>query len=371
MRRTPRLILVALAGHTPAVITESLWVLEQRQGQPVDEIRVITTTSGARQLAARLWGPEGHFTRYCQDYRVAPGRIAFGPAQVYIIQDHQALDLDDIRTHPDNTAAADQIFARIREWTARPDEVLHGSVAGGRKTMGIYLTMAFMLCARPQDSLSHVLVNPEFELGVQDFYYPPPQPRQYQRTGGPPLSSDAAGVELAEVPFLRLRDLAGEHLPLDQGFLAALEHAQALCRCLTAPPELQVCLHCGRVQLGELGWRLSKQQLAVYVLFLTDFNAPTPQAGLADLLARRARLAELEGQIDDLRLGARESYAWDALNSLEDLQEKLTPIISKINRTLEAALGANEVSRRLAIQRRPYGVDVPRFAILLDHCPHC
>ena len=43
MRRTPRLILVALAGPTPAVITGSLRVLEQQRGQTVDEIRVIAT----------------------------------------------------------------------------------------------------------------------------------------------------------------------------------------------------------------------------------------------------------------------------------------------------------------------------------------
>jgi CRISPR-associated protein (TIGR02584 family) len=371
MRRTPRLILVALAGHTPAVITETLWVLEQQRGQTVDEIRVITTASGARHLSASLWGPEGHFTRYCQHYQVPPGRIAFGPAQVFILQDENSQDLDDIRTDRDNSAAADQIYAHIRDWTSRPDEILHGSVAGGRKTLGIYLTTAFMLCARPQDSLSHVLVNPEFELGVKNFYYPSPQPCQYPRTGGPPLSSEDAGIELAEVPFLRLRDLAGEHLPLDRGFLAALEHAQAICRCLIALPELQVCLRCGHLQLGKLSWRLSKQQLAVYVLFLTEFNAPTPQAGLSDLWGRRSRLSELEAQIDDLRLGAQESYAWDTLDSLEDLQEKLTPIISKINRILESALGANEVSRRLSIQRRPYGVNVPRFTILETPCPCC
>jgi CRISPR-associated protein (TIGR02584 family) len=305
MRQTPRMILVALSGHTPAVITESLWVLEQQRGQTVDEIRVITTASGARLLAARLWGPDGHFTRYCQDYQVPPGRIAFGPAQVFILQDENFRALDDIRTDIDNTAAADQIYARIRDWTSRPDEVLHGSVAGGRKTMGIYLTTAFMLCARSQDSLSHVLVNPEFELGVKDFYYPPPQPRQYLRTGGPLLSSDDAAVELAEVPFLRLRDLAGEHLSLDQGFRAALEHAQAVCRCLTQAPELRVCLRCGRLQLGDLSWRLSKQQLAVYVLFLNEFNDAIPRAGLADLLGRRSGLAELEARIDDLRRGPR------------------------------------------------------------------
>jgi hypothetical protein len=53
------------------------------------------------------------------------------------------------------------------------------------------------------------------------------------------------------------------------------------------------------------------------------------------------------------------------------MQEKLGAVISKINRILKATLGANEVSQRLAIRRRPFGVAVPRFTILSDRCPHC
>ncbi len=378
MRRPVRFILVALAGHTPAVITETLWALEQQRGQRVDEIRVITTASGQRALAARLWGKEGHFTRYCRDYGLEPGRIAFGPGQVYVLQDSQGADLEDIRTHQDNAAAADQIFTLIREWTARPDEVLHGSVAGGRKTLGIYLTMAFMLCGRPEDSLSHVLVDPVFEREVPDFYYPPPQVRQFHRAlpgsaGREDLiSSAAARVDLADLPFLGLRELVGGQIPMTGGYLAAIRHSQALCRYLSAPPELIVCLHCRRLQMGDFHWRLSKQQLALYVFFLTEFNSPDARTSLADLFAHRARLTDLERQIDEFHQGGKEDYAWDNLRSLEDLQEKLTPIISKINRAVCLTFGTNEISRRLSIRRRPHlGVDIPRYVILTEPCPHC
>jgi CRISPR-associated protein (TIGR02584 family) len=379
VRRPLRLVLVALAGNTPAVVTETLWCLEQQRGLRVDEIRVVTTASGKEAVARNLWGPEGHFTRYCRDYHVPPGRIAFGPPQVHVLQDHQGRDLHDIRDDRDNTAAADHIFSLIQDWTGRSDEVLHGSVAGGRKTMGLYLAMAFMLCGRPQDALSHVLVDPRFEAGVRDFYYPPPQPRPFRccvpkdhpNRISEEVSSDEARLELADIPFLRLREVVGAQIPMGQGYLEALRRSQAICRYLNAPPELEVCLRCGQVQFGDFSFRLSKQMLAVYVLFLTEFNSPGAKASLTDLFTRRERLAALERQIDELRLGAREAYAWETLRSPEDLQEKLSPIISKINRTVQTAMGANEVSRRLTLRRQPYGVDIPRFTIMTDRCPRC
>jgi CRISPR-associated protein NE0113 (Cas_NE0113) len=65
--RPERFVLVALAGQTPAVITETLWALEHQRGKRVDEIRVITTSRGRQAITENLWGPDGHFSRYCQD----------------------------------------------------------------------------------------------------------------------------------------------------------------------------------------------------------------------------------------------------------------------------------------------------------------
>lgn len=202
-----RNILIAVAGHTPAIITETLWALEQQYGVRVDEIRVITTAQGRDSIVRQLLGENGQFAKFCADYEIATGRIAFSEKSIHVITERNGQELQDIRDSDDNLAAADQIFALIQDWTKREDESLFCSVAGGRKTLGIYLAMSLMLCGRPDDKLSHVLVSPEFEAEVPDFFYPPPKPHFFQRLVGvdpsgnhiyEPISSEDAGVDLAD-----------------------------------------------------------------------------------------------------------------------------------------------------------------------------
>ncbi|MFP3868866.1 MAG: CRISPR-associated ring nuclease Csm6 [Desulfobacteraceae bacterium] len=379
LRRSNRLIVVAVAGNTPAIITETLWALEQQQQLQVDEIRVITTTPGKRAIEAELLGPEGHFSRYCQDYQVPPGRIAFSPRQIYVLQDAAGEELEDIRTNQENASAADQIFALLQEWTARPEEIIHGSVAGGRKTLGIYLAAALMLCGRPEDRLSHVLVDPRFESGVSDFYYPPPTPRTFHKIVGQDatgkalvenISSEQVSIDLAEIPFLRLQELVGGKLPIESGYLEAIRHSQALCKYLKDPPIMEICQPCGHIQLGEFSLHLPKQQLAVYLFLLNECSGDKGLT-LSELYARRARLAALERHLDRLRLGEHEQYAWEAMEGLEDFRDKLSPIISKINQTFQNAIGDNRVARYFMIQRQPrYRVAAGQFQLLEQPCRH-
>ena len=122
--------------------------------------------------------------------------------------------LDDIRTPQDNEAAADLISELVRSFTADPDCALHASLAGGRKTMSYYLGYALSLYGRPQDRLSHVLVSEPFEAHP-DFYYPTPQERViHSRAPLPPQAMNCADavVQLAQVPFVRLRDGLPERL---------------------------------------------------------------------------------------------------------------------------------------------------------------
>ncbi|HBZ54812.1 MAG TPA: hypothetical protein DEO88_05355, partial [Syntrophobacteraceae bacterium] len=80
-RTQPRIeqrnVLTAVVGNTPAVVTETLWALEQQRAIRVDEIRIITTAVGRDSIARYLLGPDGHFAKYCHDYGLAAGRIAF------------------------------------------------------------------------------------------------------------------------------------------------------------------------------------------------------------------------------------------------------------------------------------------------------
>jgi CRISPR-associated protein (TIGR02584 family) len=72
--------------------------------------------------------------------------------------------------------------------------------------MGFYAGSALALFGRPQDRLSHVLVDPPFESHPNFFY--PTRRRNIIYTAAPdsrPLDTSAAVVTLADIPFVRLR----------------------------------------------------------------------------------------------------------------------------------------------------------------------
>jgi hypothetical protein len=290
-----------------------------------------------------------------------------------VLRDASGSELEDIRDTSDNTSAANQIFSLIRAWTSREDEVLFCSVAGGRKTLGIYLAMALMLCGRPEDSLSHVLVHPELESSVTDFFYPPPEATSFERSGGIAHSSgqtsvpepfEAAKVELAEIPFPRLREALGGGLPLEKGLLEAVRHSQLVLAYLQDPPTLRLTLENGLVEVGRFSYHLTRQLLAVYAFFLHEFNGPQAAGTIEAVYERRSALAELERRIDRLRLGEREVYAWEKMRDTGELRAQLGPCISKVNRAITSALGDNTLAARYRISTGSrYGVHIERFEI--------
>jgi CRISPR-associated protein (TIGR02584 family) len=371
---TSRNVLVAVAGQTPAIITETLWALEHLRNVPIDEIRVITTSHGRECIVSRLLGREGGFTAYCRDYEVPFGRIAFSESSIHVLKDIEGLELEDIRTSLDNSSAADQVFSLIQEWTKRKDEVLYCSVAGGRKTLGIYLAMSLMLCGRKEDSLSHVLVAQLFETGVREFYHPPPEPRLYNRHAGfdadgkavfEPISSDASGVELADVPFPRLREAMGGELPLEGGLMEAVARSQLLLSYLQAPPPLVLRLDGRFVRLGDFSFHLPRQLMAVYAFFLLEFNEPHSASPVEALFGKRLLLARLERCIDRYGQGERETYAWEKMKDVDDFKLRMGPCISKINKAVDSAMGRNLLSARFRISTGgKYSISVARFQVL-------
>jgi len=169
-------ILLCVTGKTPQIITETLYVLTQQRRERIDEIRVITTLKGRDAVLSHLLDSEkGRFVRFCRDYGIDPATIAFKESSISLLRAADGRMLDDIRTVDDNEDAANQICQIVRELTEDDGSALHASVAGGRKTMGVYLTAAMQLFARPQDQLSHVLVSEDFETHPE-FYYIPPVP---------------------------------------------------------------------------------------------------------------------------------------------------------------------------------------------------
>jgi hypothetical protein len=114
------------------------------------------------------------------------------------------------------------------------------------------------------------------------FYYPPPEPRifselvvdgsgaaLYQR-----VSSEETHIDLAEIPFLRLREALDGGLPLKTGPVEAVRRSQLLLDYLQGLPILRLDLRGGEVALGEFSFIHTKQLTAVSTFFLQDFNGP-------------------------------------------------------------------------------------------------
>lgn len=205
--RSTRDILLCVSGLAPQVITETLYGLAVQRDPPFipEEIHLVTTREGAERARLTLLDPtEGHFYRLCADYGLDAGQIAFGPKSIHVIRDAGGNPLDDIRSPEDNEAAADLIVDIVRTLTGAPEQRLHASIAGGRKTMGYYLGYALSLFGREQDELSHVLVSHPFE-GHYQFFYPPLRPQVLYTHDQRPVHTSNARITLAEIPFVRMR----------------------------------------------------------------------------------------------------------------------------------------------------------------------
>jgi CRISPR-associated protein (TIGR02584 family) len=196
-------ILLTITGLTPQVVTETLYALMQRDELP-EKILLVTTERGKNRAVRDLLDPaDGKFLQFCRDFNLY-GKIQFDPSCIRIIADAAGNPLEDIRTPEDNRLAADCIMREVQEVCSDKDTMLHLSLAGGRKSMGFLAGYALTIFGRNQDRLSHVLVSEPFESN-RDFYYPTPAEHRIFMKDGSSLNAQDAEVDLAEIPFVRLR----------------------------------------------------------------------------------------------------------------------------------------------------------------------
>jgi CRISPR-associated protein (TIGR02584 family) len=254
-------VFLFVSGRTPQIITETLFffLVQHRPAVRPHEIHILTTSEGSELICNQLLAPRtGQFYRFCRDYRLNPRTILFSAQTVEVLRDNTGTPLADIRTDADNRAAADQIIAKVRTLTADPHTRLFASMAGGRKTMGLYLGFALQFYGRSQDRLTHVLVNPPKLESNPRFFYP-----SARRAG----AKRAATVTVAEVPFL----LLGHKLPIlcdraDLNYAALVAQSQREVDLLTALLPLTIDRLGRRLRVGEVSIPLSGLEFALYSL---------------------------------------------------------------------------------------------------------
>lgn len=291
-----RHILLCVAGLTPQIIMETLYALTQERGERVDEIRVITTTEGrdkimtgiangrGRPEESLLHHEKGQFYAFCRDYNIPPQSIKFDETSLYLLtnretgvpspRDADEDRLKDILTDDDNERAANQICEIVRELAQDEHLRIHASVAGGRKTMGIYLTAAMQLFGRVQDKMSHVLVTENFERS--SLYYLPPQPQPLFDRQGKPITDDAgqqvttAGekIYLAVIPFILLLS----DLPNARSYNEMVQQAQDDLDLLESEYDLEIDLRQAEIRIGKRTLTASTPREFLFYAMFAEFR---------------------------------------------------------------------------------------------------
>src|SRR5690625_559585 len=336
-----RRVLVCVTGLTPQVVTETVYALTQREAPWVpDEVHVLTTFTGAERAQLLLGrNGDGKLKGLCRDYGLES--VQFSKRHIHVLTDSNGQPLDDIRSQSDNLAMADAILSFIAEVTSDPDSAVHVSLAGGRKSMGFFAGYALSLYGRAQDRLSHVLVSEDFET-LPDFFYPPLQPVTLETRTGKQVSTANARVDLADIPFVRLRDRLPRSLLGGGSFVDAVEAAQKL----EKSPELIVDIRHRRIVCSCTRIKLSAPNFAVYAWMaqraldktepgvrLSEFNAVNS--------ALRKQLRAFGNKLYDNDMSV-EAEQWDDrpweddnLNHTQWLSERR----SRINAAISQALG--------------------------------
>jgi CRISPR-associated protein (TIGR02584 family) len=239
----PRLevVLLAVTGMSPAILTETVWALA-KENPPVlpDRIVVLTTTAGKAQIEQELFTPQTHFNDQCgwdclrdklQEHgHYVTGRLRFDPGgDLRVVarwneNSHRYTSLTDIRNAEENESVGDCILELVRSIVETPDTQLIASIAGGRKTMGTLLYACMTLIGREADRLTHVPVNEPFDdPRLRPKFYFPEQPETELATPSEKtLHAGEAQIDLADVPFVRLRNLFTKELGRMPGRFSAL-----------------------------------------------------------------------------------------------------------------------------------------------------
>lgn len=245
-------VLFLVTGMTPQIITETVWALacdpnlaDDERFVP-DEIWVLSTDDGLNQIKATLFD-EGVFEQFKKDYPII-AKVAFDKNHLCVIQ-KDGTPLKDLKTPGDNELSANLICQQVRNFTQDDNVRLHVSIAGGRKTMGFYAGYALSLYGRAQDSMSHVLVDSEFESAM-GFYYPT-QTDYYvtQRHTGKKLNAKDAQIWLANIPFVRMSEAISDKHQLKQG--ARFSEVVEVINCSFEPITLTLFVKKRLVQINE------------------------------------------------------------------------------------------------------------------------
>lgn len=335
-----RRILLAASGMSPQVLTETLYKLAV-EGSPrfvPTEIHLVSTARGIELASEMLLdGGNGQYFQLLQDYGLDAHAIDFGPENLHVIRDAEGRALADIHDEAANHAAADCILELLRGFCRDEKSTIHASMAGGRKTMGFNLGYAMSLLGRPQDRLSHVLLNRPFE-SCREFFYPPARPRELTIAGEKANTADARLI-LADIPFVRLGSRpALEGLQKGAGYSETVQRIQDS----LDTPRLVIDFDRGAAQAHGQWISLGKVQFSILAWLAIRAREGEPPVQFLGNEAANSRA--LHAVMEDAGVAGRSLQAPESgTYGAEDFR----PNRSKLNKRLVAQLGPAAVHYRI------------------------
>lgn len=215
--------LIATLGSSPAVLTETLYMLHRQGEWPVKEIRIVTTSHGAEVINRTLfaYGKEtkGGFYQLCEELKISPHDIEVQAGENLTgVPGSDGAPLSDIRNSRDDEQMASAIQQAVKEACARSDRRVFGLLSGGRKTMSAHLMAAMQLFGRLNDRLIHVLVSEPFET-MPDFFFPASEETWLTSPStGQRADAGKATIDLIDIPFIRLRSYLESQIDFSKGY---------------------------------------------------------------------------------------------------------------------------------------------------------
>jgi CRISPR-associated protein (TIGR02584 family) len=371
--------LLFVAGTTPQIITETLWVLATtgRVSHPAT-IDVVTTTTGKRVAEQHLLSG-GQLGKLCADIGLAIPDLVF-----HLVTDERGQPLDDVRNTGDNTNLANSVMTIVRDMARDTESRIHASLSGGRKTMGFYMGYAMSLYGRAQDALYHVMVPGPFE-SAEDFFYIPSKPVTIVHRGKS-LSTTAATIEIAEIPFLRLRNWIDEPILNAErvDFGAITNSVQAAIDPLILAFQDDDCV----VRIGKRSIVLPAQHYAMYRVFAEVRARAVPGAGPDGIGAShcgwltsddfastssRGTLRFLAVSGDLLKIGVKFGYVIKLIARAGELKpaeqrkrlaKYFGPIFSNVRKSLTAHIADPATRRQFWLHTE--GRNPARYGLLVD-----
>ncbi len=270
--------LIATIGSSPAVLTEAIWALHQKEIWPVTEIEIITTTHGVKRIEEKLYGTEKNWIKLCDEIGIDSFSIKVPfLTELKGVLDDRGRELDDVRNPQDVRIMAARIQEIVRLHTSNPNKRVFGLLSGGRETMRSHLMSAMQLFGRRDDHLFHVLVSEPYE-NIENFYYPTKESKPLTLTinGGENEGYNArdAQIDLIDIPYFRLRPFLETQIDYSKSFDELLAEAdEKLIDQANYPVhDLRVYLNGSQsmvyVNGKEHGLKLEPRQISILALFV-------------------------------------------------------------------------------------------------------